>query len=101
MADSPSTAADKIDIVAAILRSAEAPQLSPVQMAKVARCNAAYMKYLRNRARLANPDDDEGPDNDEAWLFEDLHVYLRLATRARDKEQMIELIFEVCVRLIS
>jgi len=63
-------------------------------MVQVARSNAAYLKYLKYRASLSNPDDDQGPDNDDAWLFEDLHVYLRLARRARDKEQMIELIFE-------
>lgn len=43
---------------------------------------------------MENPEDDEGPDNDDAWLYEDLHVYRRLITKARDKEQLIELIFE-------
>lgn len=84
--------ADRIDLMAAVLRSGS--PLVPQTMAKVARCNAAYQKYLRDRSKLANPEDDEGPTNDEAWLFEDLHVYLRLATRARDKSQLIELIFE-------
>ena len=47
-------------------------------------------------ATLEDPEEeDEGPDNDDAWLFEDLHVYMRMAIRLRDKEQMLEMIFEV------
>ena len=41
-------------------------------------------------------DDDEGPEDENGWLFEDLAVLIRLYARLRDREQMIELIFEVC-----
>jgi len=92
------TAAEKIDLLAIILRSAESPTLPPQTMSKIARCNAAYSVYLKYRASLNNPEEDQGPNNDDAWLFEDLHVYLRLATRARDKEQLIQLIFEASTR---
>lgn len=64
-------------------------------MQRLARCAVAYDEYKQERDQLQNPEDDEGPDNDDAWLYEDLHVYRRLLTKARDKEQLIELIFEV------
>jgi len=35
------------------------------------------------------------PEDEDAWLYEDLHVLLKMCTRLRDKEQMIELVFEV------
>jgi len=41
-------------------------------------------------------DDDEGPEDEDGWLLEDLAVLIRLYARLRDREQMIELIFEVC-----
>lgn len=82
--------------MAVILRSREEPLLSPDEFQKVARCNAAYHVYKFKRDRLAaQGKEDPGPDNDDAWLFEDLHVYLRLLRRARDKEQLVQLIFEV------
>ena len=84
-----------------ILRSPEEPRLDSNAFIKVQRANAAYLKYLKKRALLENPEDDVGPDNDDAWLFEDLHVYLRLAQKARDKEQIIELIFEVRLVLLD
>lgn len=61
----------------------------------LARCSVAYDAYKGQRDQLSDPEDDEGPDNDEAWLYEDLHVFRRVITKARDKEQLIELIFEV------
>ena len=84
-----------LDLMAIILRSPAEPHLDRQSMQRVARANHAYIDYLHARAQLANPDEqDPGPQNDDAWLFEDLHVWRRLATRARDKEQMVELIFE-------
>jgi hypothetical protein len=65
-------------------------------MQRLARCAVAYDEYKLARSQLDDPElDDEGPENDDAWLYEDLHVYRRLVTKARDKEQLIELIFEV------
>ena len=82
-----------------ILRSPSAPRLDARMMQRLARCADAYDEYKYERDQLSDPDDDEGPDNDDAWLYEDLHVYRRLVTKARDKEQLIELIFEVSERL--
>ncbi|KAJ9110469.1 hypothetical protein QFC19_001595 [Naganishia cerealis] len=45
-------------------------------------------------ADLEDSDDDEGPDNDDAWLFEDLMVLMKLMMRKREKEQLLALIFE-------
>lgn len=77
-----------------ILRASTAPRFDARTMQRLARCAVAYDEYKRERDRMENPEDDEGPDNDDAWLYEDLHVYRRLITKARDKEQLIELIFE-------
>lgn len=87
--------AENIDLMTVILRSPSAPRVDARTMQYLARCAVRYDEYKRWRSTLADPDDDEGPDNDEAWLYEDLHVYRRLITKARDKEQLIELIFEV------
>jgi hypothetical protein len=40
-------------------------------------------------------DDDEGPQDDDAWLLEDLTALAGLYSRLRDREQLIELIFDV------
>lgn len=68
-------------------------------MQRIHRASIAYEEYKHERDELSDPEDDEGPTNDDAWLFEDLHVLLRILTKARDKEQLIELIFEV--RLVA
>jgi hypothetical protein len=86
---------EKLDLMTVILRSSEPPHLERTALARLGYCEAAYKQYLATRDALDNPEDDEGPTNDDAWLFEDLHVYMRLASRMRDKEQLIELIFEV------
>lgn len=82
-----------------LLRSDIGPRLDNRTMQYLARCSVAYEQYKVERDQLSDPEDDEGPDNDQAWLYEDLHVYQRVMTKARDKEQLIELIFEV--RLVS
>ncbi|GAA5913550.1 PX domain-containing protein [Sporobolomyces salmoneus] len=87
-------AAENLDIMTVILRSSLAPRLDARTMQRLARCAVAYDDYKLERDQLSDPEDDEGPDNDDAWLYEDLHVYRRLVTKARDKEQLIELIFE-------
>ncbi|GAA95134.1 uncharacterized protein L969DRAFT_104664 [Mixia osmundae IAM 14324] len=85
---------ERKDIMTVILRSQEEPRLDSAGIARLREGNAAYRRYKRKRDALANVEDDEGPDNDAAWLYEDLHIFLRMATRLRDKEQLIELIFE-------
>ncbi|BGP17909.1 hypothetical protein JCM10213_003916 [Rhodosporidiobolus nylandii] len=86
-------AAENVDLMTVILRSL-GPRLDARTVQYLARCSVAYDQYKAQRDQLSDPEDDEGPDNDEAWLYEDLHVYCRLITKARDKEQLIELIFE-------
>lgn len=90
--------AEDADILTVIMRSRDElfPPMSPSSLQRVHRASIRYKEYLDWVATLQDPDEeDEGPDNDDAWLFEDLHVYMRMAMRLRDKEQMLELIFEV------
>jgi Domain of unknown function in PX-proteins (DUF3818) len=44
---------------------------------------------------MVDSDDDDGPQNEDAWLFEDLTVLTKLHLRLREKQQLISLIFEV------
>ena len=88
--------AEKIHVLAVVLRSNEAPMLSRPQLNRVMRCHRAHVVYLRHRERLADSDDDEGPEDEDAWLFEDLTVLAKLYGRLRDRQQIIELVFEVC-----
>jgi hypothetical protein len=85
-----------LDLMTVILRSSSIlPRLDARTMQKLARCAVSYDDYKLARSELSDPEEqDEGPTNDEAWLYEDLHVYRRLLTKCRDKEQLIELIFE-------
>ncbi|KAM0789993.1 hypothetical protein ACM66B_005323 [Microbotryomycetes sp. NB124-2] len=85
---------DNVDLMSVILRSPREPMLDARTMQYIARCSVAYEEYKHERDQLSDPEDDQGPTNDEAWLFEDCHVLKRILTKARDKEQMIELIFE-------
>lgn len=50
---------------------------------------------MKHRDALEDSDDDDGPQNEDAWLFEDLAVLTRLYSRLKDKDQLISLIFEV------
>ncbi|GAA5978325.1 hypothetical protein JCM11641_004657 [Rhodosporidiobolus odoratus] len=86
-------AAENVDLMTVILRSL-GQRLDARTVQYLARCSVAYDAYKGQRDQLSDPEDDEGPDNDEAWLYEDLHVFRRVITKARDKEQLIELIFE-------
>lgn len=64
-------------------------------MQRVFRANRAYKQYKTYQAELDDSDDDEGPDNDDAWLFEDLMILMKLMMRKKEKEQLLALIFEV------
>lgn len=44
---------------------------------------------------MEDSDDDMGPEDDDAWLFEDLNLLLKLWTKRREKEGLLALIFEV------
>lgn len=65
-------------------------------MQRVIYAHRAHKEYAKYTESLADSDDDEGPQNEEAWLFEDLSVLAKLYSRLRDREQLIELIFQVC-----
>lgn len=64
-------------------------------MHRVAKAHRAHAIYVKARESLADSDDDDGPQDDDAWLFEDLKVLAQLYSRLRDREQLISLIFEV------
>jgi len=86
--------AEKMNIFVVILRSGEQPALSRPQMHRLARAHRAHAQYLKHRESLADSDDD-GPQDEDAWLLEDLKVLAFLYTRLRDREMLIDLIFEV------
>jgi Domain of unknown function in PX-proteins (DUF3818) len=91
----PFLAKENIHILAAVLRSGEEPVLSRAQMQRVVQSHRAHQEYLKHRGSLEDSDDDDGPQNEDAWLFEDLTVLTRLYSRLKDKDQLISLIFEV------
>jgi len=84
-----------MNIITIILRSAERPVLSRSQMQRLTRAHKAHMIYLRQREKLEDSDDDEGPQDEDAWLIEDLKVLAHLYSSLKDKEELINLIFEV------
>ncbi|OCH94090.1 hypothetical protein OBBRIDRAFT_770404 [Obba rivulosa] len=87
-------AAENIHVLVAVLRSGEQPTLSRAQMQRVLYAHRAYKEYVKYTESLSDSDDDEGPPDEEAWLFEDLSILAKLYARLRDRQQLIELIFE-------
>lgn len=97
---------DRLDIITVILKSNKLPSYPPEAMSplplnrgqvhRVVRSSRAYELYKEYRASLGKNETDEGPDavDEQAWLYEDLHVLLKCLTRMRDKEQLISLLFE-------
>jgi hypothetical protein len=83
------------NIFAVILGSGEAPLLNRQQTQRVTRCARAHAAYIKTRNALDDSDDDDGPQNEDAWLFEDLKVLASLYSKLRDRGQLISLIFEV------
>ncbi|KAG2118724.1 uncharacterized protein F5147DRAFT_666518 [Suillus discolor] len=84
----------KVPVLVVVLRSGEEPRLNRDQLRRVHRAHLAHAAYLRERENLVDSDDDDGPTNEEAWLFEDLKMLVQLYSRLRDREQLIALIFE-------
>ncbi|EKM59516.1 uncharacterized protein PHACADRAFT_250075 [Phanerochaete carnosa HHB-10118-sp] len=84
-------AGEGMNILTAVLRSGEQPRLSRVQMQRVHRASIAHKVY-----KDAHPDseDDDGPEDEDAWLYEDLMLLAKLYARLRDREQLMALIFE-------
>ena len=86
---------ERLDLITVILRSEECGgHLNPVQIDRVVRSSRSYEVYKAYRANLSDDEEDAGPQDEDAWLYEDLHVLLRCSVRLRDKQQLIELIFE-------
>lgn len=88
-------AVDNVHVLAVVLRSGDQPPLSRAQFQRVMYAHRAHKEYVRYRESLVDSDDDEGPQEEEAWLFEDLSILAKLYARLKDREQLIELIFEV------
>ncbi|KAF8238699.1 hypothetical protein L208DRAFT_1240839 [Tricholoma matsutake] len=87
-------ASEHMNLLTIVLRAPDEPILSRVQMHRLAKAHRAHMAYLNHRESLADSDDDNGPQDDDAWLMEDLKVLTHLYSRLRDREQLIALIFE-------
>jgi hypothetical protein len=88
-------AEEKLNIITVVLRCGDEPLLTRPQMQRVVRAHRAHNTYTKYRESLNDSDDDDGPEDDDAWLFEDLKVLTQLYSRLRDREQIIALIFEV------
>lgn len=84
-----------MNLLTFVLRVGDEPVMSRAQMHRLAKAHRAHELYLKYRATLADSDDDDGPQNEDAWLMEDLKVLTHLYSRLRDREQLIALIFEV------
>ena len=78
-----------------VLRSGDQTALSRSQLQRVMRAHYAHRDYVRYAETLDDSDDDEGPTNEDAWLYEDLTILAKLYSRLKDREQLIALIFEV------
>ncbi|KAL7422844.1 hypothetical protein Q5752_002140 [Cryptotrichosporon argae] len=87
-------ASEGVDLLVVLLRSPTPPILSRPQIQRVARASRAYREYKLAQADAEDSDDDQGPDNDDAWLFEDLGILLKLMQRKKEKEALLALIFE-------
>ncbi|KAF4601106.1 hypothetical protein EYR38_005756 [Pleurotus pulmonarius] len=87
-------AAENQGLITIILRSGEEPLLNRAQMHRVAKAHRAHEAHLRKKATVADSDDDFAPEDEDAWLYEDLRILAQLYARLRDREQLIGLIFE-------
>ncbi|GAW05356.1 px domain-containing protein [Lentinula edodes] len=86
--------AENQNLLSIVLRSGEEPVLSRAQLHRVAKASRAHAIYLKHRETLADSDDDDGPQDDDSWLYEDLKVLGQLYSRLKDREQLIDLVFE-------
>ncbi|KAG5652462.1 hypothetical protein H0H81_004958 [Sphagnurus paluster] len=87
-------ASEKMNLLTVVLRAPDEPHLSRAQMHRLSKAHRAHQAYMKHRASLADSDDDDGPQNEDAWLLEDLKVLTHLYSKLRDREQLIALIFE-------
>ncbi|KAK0486980.1 hypothetical protein EDD18DRAFT_1192672 [Armillaria luteobubalina] len=87
-------AREKLPLLTIVLRSGDEPALMRAQLYRVSKAHRAHGIYMRYRESLDDSDDDDGPMDEDAWLYEDLKVLASLYARLRDREQLIALIFE-------
>jgi len=66
-------------------------------MSRLSRAQTAHAAYLKQKACLEDSDEDEGPQDEDGWLVEDLRVLAYLYSKMKDREQLISLIFEVFI----
>lgn len=83
-----------------VLLGGEEPLLSRSLAARVDRAWRKWAAWMAERQRQGRgkgdgSDSEEGPADEEAWLYEDLSVLIKLYSRLRDREQLIALMFEV------
>ena len=90
-----------LDLLVIILRSPDPPTLSRPQFQRVFKAARSYKEYKASQADLEDSDDDMGPEDEDAWLFEDLALLLKLWLRKREKEALVALIFEVSPNALS
>ncbi|KAG6378533.1 hypothetical protein JVT61DRAFT_12795 [Boletus reticuloceps] len=96
-------------LLRAILMGSQEPVLPRSLAGRVDRAWRKWAAWMAERKRQGNgkvdegdSDSEEGPTDEEAWLFEDLRVLFKLYSRLRDREQLIALIFEgVTVELLK
>ncbi|KAF8138262.1 hypothetical protein EV363DRAFT_1519625 [Boletus edulis] len=94
-------------LLRAILMGSQEPVLPRSLAGRVDRAWRKWAAWMAERKRQVNgkvdeSDSEEGPTDEEAWLFEDLRVLFKLYSRLRDREQLIALIFEgVTVELLK
>lgn len=88
-------AAEQVDELTVVLRSPLHCELNERQLQRVSRATAAYRDLQRQRRRAAARGTSEPePSNDDAWLLEDLYVYMNLQRAIRQKEQLVSLIHD-------
>lgn len=90
---------ERTHLLRAILMGNKEPVLSRSLAGRVDRAWRKWAAWMAERKREGKgktdeSDSEEGPTDEEAWLFEDLRVLLKLHWRLRDRKQLIALIFE-------
>ncbi|KAI6047164.1 hypothetical protein EDC04DRAFT_2864297 [Pisolithus marmoratus] len=92
-----SAVTENVHLLRVIMHGSEEPVLGRVQLARIERAGRKWEAWTRERKRKGEDSDDEGPSDEDVWLFEDLATLVRLYSRLRDREQLIALIFEASI----